>query len=63
MFIPLMYTYIYLVWMRKGDFFLPFTVGTPTTAAQPPFQPQYVYDYVLFTYISTFYMMWSKFTF
>lgn len=49
--------------MRKGDFFLPFTVGTPTTAAQPPFQPQYVFDYVLFTYISAFYMMCSKFTF
>lgn len=35
--------------MIKGDFFLPFTVGTPTTAAQPPFQSQYVSDYVFFT--------------
>lgn len=38
--------------MIKGDFFLPFTVGTPTTAAQPPFQSQYVFDYVLLTNIS-----------
>lgn len=49
--------------MIKGDFFLPFTIGTPTTAAQPPFQSQYVFDYVLFTNISAFHTMCSDITF
>lgn len=49
--------------MRKGVFFLPFTIGTPTTAAQPPFQPQYVFVYVLFTNTSDFHPVCSEFTF
>ena len=48
---------LYLLWMRKGDFCLLFTVGTPTTAVQPPFQPQYVSYYVLLTYISAFHTL------
>ena len=55
---------IFTVNEKKGDLFLPFTVGTPTTAAQPPFQPQYVFDYVLFTNISASHTcMCSDFTF
>lgn len=36
-------------------------LGTPTTAAQPPFQPQYVFDNVFSTYISGFHTMCSEF--
>lgn len=47
---------------KKTDLFSPFTVGTPTTAAQPPFQPQYVSDYVFFTSIHASHIKCCEFT-
>lgn len=49
--------------MTKRRLFLLFTVGTPTTAAQPPFQPQYVFDYALFATVSAFHTTCREFTF
>ena len=48
---------------KKETYFYPFTVGTPTTAAQPPFQPQYVSDFVFFANISAFHAVCCESTF
>lgn len=65
---PLMYSLelskIFIVekMREKTDLFSLFTVGTPTTAAQPPFQPQYVSDYVFFTSIHASHIKCCEFT-
>lgn len=46
---------------KKGTSF--YHLGTPTTAVQPPFQPQYVFDNVLFTNVNAFHTVCREFIF